>query len=432
VVAGPVERLCLYSRPAPDKNDRVRVVISPQDRFGNPTRFAQPLELNLAFDGTGQCVSVESTTEVSLSVNSETTRPTARLKMQDLAPSENITNGVIEGGDFVVTGTPVDATFPHSLRPAFGEFHWHTEISGDGQRPIREALRCARDELNLDFAAPGDHNTREKDWEDTVAALDEFEAPDAFATFFGWEASSPQGHENFYFTDPEHPMLCGGSAGITGGKPHENLERLRKHKDFLAIPHHTNAIAETRRLTDDAPYWHPYSWTDPTDAHRLVEIFQTRGNQERNDYTDAWRGWHQNHGASVQDALAKGYRVGFTGGTDNHCVSLYPTPPERVNMARMDWLRTFTPSVGFSDHTLGTEAAKLAIARGADFVEKHFTLSRDLPGRDQAVSAEPDEIKDIADHAQAVAERMGTAHPGLTDTERELRGRYIGKWGDNR
>ncbi|MFP4586329.1 MAG: N-acetylneuraminate synthase family protein [Desulfococcaceae bacterium] len=115
-----------------------------------------------------------------------------------------------------------------------------------------------------------------------------------------------------------------------------------------------------------------------------------------------------------------------------HCVSLYPTPPERVNMARMDWLRTFTPSVGFSDHTLGTEAAKLAIARGADFVEKHFTISRDLPGRDQAVSAEPDEIKEIADYAKAVAERMGTAHPGLTDTERELRGRYIGKWGDNR
>lgn len=115
-----------------------------------------------------------------------------------------------------------------------------------------------------------------------------------------------------------------------------------------------------------------------------------------------------------------------------HCVSLYPAPPERVNLARMDWLRTFTPSVGFSDHTLGTEAAKLAIARGADFVEKHFTLSRDLPGRDQAVSAEPGEIREIADFARAVAERMGSAHPGLTETERELRGRYIGKWGDNR
>ena len=319
VIAGPVERLCLYSRPAPNRDGRVRILISPQDRFGNPARFEQSVELNLEFDKKRQWITLEGTTEVSMNSPNQMVRPTARLNMQDLAPAENITNGVIDGADFVVTGNPVDTTLPRGLLPAFGEFHWHTEISRDGQRPIREALRCARDELNLDFAAPGDHNTREKDWEDTVAALDEFEAPGAFATFFGWEASSPQGHENFYFTDPRHPMVCGGSAGIIGGKPHENLDALKNHSDFLAIPHHTNAIAETRRLTDDAPYWHPYSWTEPTPAHRLVEIFQTRGNQERNDYTDAWRGWHQNHGASVQDALAKGYRLGFTGGTDNHC-----------------------------------------------------------------------------------------------------------------
>ena len=41
-----------------------------------------------------------------------------------------------------------------------------------------------------------------------------------------------------------------------------------------------------------------------------------------------------------------------------HCVSLYPTPLDRVNLSRMDWLRQFTPSVGFSDHTLGTDAPK--------------------------------------------------------------------------
>jgi hypothetical protein len=46
---------------------------------------------------------------------------------------------------------------------------------------------------------------------------------------------------------------------------------------------------------------------------------QTRGNQERNDYQDVWRGWHQHQQASAQDALALGYRLGFTGGTDNHC-----------------------------------------------------------------------------------------------------------------
>lgn len=115
-----------------------------------------------------------------------------------------------------------------------------------------------------------------------------------------------------------------------------------------------------------------------------------------------------------------------------HCVSLYPTPLEKVNMARMDLLRQFTPSVGFSDHTLGTEAAKLAIARGASFVEKHFTLDRRMPGKDQSISAEPHEIKEIVDYAKNVSTLMGDGSPNLCDEELEVRKIYVGKWGDNR
>jgi hypothetical protein len=66
------------------------------------------------------------------------------------------------------------------------------------------------------------------------------------------------------------------------------------------------------------PYWFPYRWTRPAPYHRNVELFQTRGNQERDQYPDdGWRGWHRN-GASAQHALALGYKLGFTGGTDNH------------------------------------------------------------------------------------------------------------------
>lgn len=115
-----------------------------------------------------------------------------------------------------------------------------------------------------------------------------------------------------------------------------------------------------------------------------------------------------------------------------HCISLYPTPLERVNLARMEWLRQFTPSVGFSDHTLGTAAGKLAIARGAVYLEKHFTLSRELPGKDQAISAEPYEIRELADYAAQVERMMGEPHPGLSEQEMDLRKIYIGKWGDNR
>jgi sialic acid synthase SpsE len=81
---------------------------------------------------------------------------------------------------------------------------------------------------------------------------------------------------------------------------------------------------------------------------------------------------------------------------------------------------------------MGTEAAKLAIARGASIVEKHFTIDRGLPGKDQAVSALPFEIREIVAYAEAVETMMGTEHPGLSEMEEEMREIYIGKWGDNR
>ncbi len=115
-----------------------------------------------------------------------------------------------------------------------------------------------------------------------------------------------------------------------------------------------------------------------------------------------------------------------------HCVSLYPTPLERINLIRMDWLRELTPSVGFSDHSLGVEAGKLAIARGATYLEKHFTLSRKLPGKDQAISIEPEELHVLADYAAQVETLIGNPHPGLSEEELRLRHIYIGKWGDNR
>jgi sialic acid synthase SpsE len=115
-----------------------------------------------------------------------------------------------------------------------------------------------------------------------------------------------------------------------------------------------------------------------------------------------------------------------------HCVSLYPTPLERVNMSRMVWLRSLGVPAGFSDHTLGTEAAKLAIALGAEVVEKHFTTSRTLPGKDQTVSGEPEEFAEIRRWAEAVERMQGTAHPGLSPEEAAMRQVYVGKWGDNR
>ena len=87
-----------------------------------------------------------------------------------------------------------------------------------------------------------------------------------------------------------------------------------------------------------------------------------------------------------------------------HCVSRYPTPPDAVHLAAMETLRrAFRVPVGYSDHTEGLGAAAAAAALGAAVIEKHFTLDKTLPGPDQAMSADPDEVRRLV-HAVREAE----------------------------
>jgi hypothetical protein len=287
VAAGPVERLCLYATPWVEGDGTVRVSVSPQDRFGNSTRFARPVPVTLRWGDRETTVEVRETCEQTGPAWATAMRIEGSVPLDRLAPDENLENGRFDGAFAVVESNPVWRTGPTGLVPTFGEMHCHTEFSGDGQRPIEEALRSARDLLALDWAAPGDHNPQGAAWERTVAVLDAADVPGRFATFFGWENNSGQGHENYYFTAPDHPLVCGGTAGIVNGTPVETRGRLAVQPNALVVPHHTNAVSESRRLEDDAPFWHPYEFSAPTPAHRLFEIMQCRGNQERNDYTDA-------------------------------------------------------------------------------------------------------------------------------------------------
>jgi sialic acid synthase SpsE len=76
-----------------------------------------------------------------------------------------------------------------------------------------------------------------------------------------------------------------------------------------------------------------------------------------------------------------------------HCVSAYPAPPGEANLGAIRDLANLGVTVGYSDHTVGLEAAVLAVALGARVVEKHFTLSHhhsDL--RSHQLSADPAEF----------------------------------------
>jgi len=75
-----------------------------------------------------------------------------------------------------------------------------------------------------------------------------------------------------------------------------------------------------------------------------------------------------------------------------YCVSEYP--------AHIKELPSFDEYAGFSDHTIGCYWAREAIKRGARIIEKHFTLSKDLPGFNQKGSANPTELKDLCTYAR--------------------------------
>lgn len=76
-----------------------------------------------------------------------------------------------------------------------------------------------------------------------------------------------------------------------------------------------------------------------------------------------------------------------------HCNTQYPTPYKDVNLRAMETLRNrYKVKVGYSDHTKGIEVPIAAVALGAEVIEKHFTLDKNLPGPDHKASLEPKEL----------------------------------------
>ena len=77
-----------------------------------------------------------------------------------------------------------------------------------------------------------------------------------------------------------------------------------------------------------------------------------------------------------------------------YCVPNYPTHIKDIDFSRMTKLaELYKQSVGFSDHTTGLWASIEAVRLGASVIEKHFTVSRNLPGCDQVCSLEFPEMK---------------------------------------
>lgn len=123
----------------------------------------------------------------------------------------------------------------------------------------------------------------------------------------------------------------------------------------------------------------------------------------------------------VEKALDILYETGNRNITLMHCTTDYPTAIENVNMNAMLTLRNaFHVPVGYSDHTLGYEAAVVAAAMGAVYIEKHITLDRALPGPDHKASMPPDEFRAYVAHIRNTELLLGDGRKKPTEHERDI------------
>ncbi|MCE9600536.1 MAG: N-acetylneuraminate synthase family protein [Spirochaetia bacterium] len=90
------------------------------------------------------------------------------------------------------------------------------------------------------------------------------------------------------------------------------------------------------------------------------------------------------------------------------CVSCYPAKPEEYNLNLIpSWKKKFNLPVGVSDHTPGIAVSIASVTLGARAIERHFTLSHDLPGPDQKISLEPGVFSAMAQAIREVESAMG-------------------------
>jgi N,N'-diacetyllegionaminate synthase len=91
-----------------------------------------------------------------------------------------------------------------------------------------------------------------------------------------------------------------------------------------------------------------------------------------------------------------------------HCNSEYPIPINEVNLSAMKSIHDeFGVKIGFSDHTEGIEVSIAAVALGANIIEKHFTLDRNLPGPDHRASILPHELKEMVRSIRNIEQAIG-------------------------
>jgi len=105
------------------------------------------------------------------------------------------------------------------------------------------------------------------------------------------------------------------------------------------------------------------------------------------------------------------------------CTAAYPAPIESLNVRALSTLKkAFGIPSGLSDHSRDPIIGPLAaVGQGAHVIEKHFTLSNDLPGPDHRFAVEPEELGLMIRKVREMEKALGTGNKETDPVEEELR-----------
>lgn len=106
-----------------------------------------------------------------------------------------------------------------------------------------------------------------------------------------------------------------------------------------------------------------------------------------------------------------------------HCTSEYPTHPDNVNLNTITYLKEQYPHyrIGFSDHTIGISAPLAAAAMGAEIIEKHITIDRNMKGTDQKGSLGPEGVRRMVRDIRVLEMSLGKKDIFIADSVKDAR-----------
>ncbi|MBN1902798.1 DUF3604 domain-containing protein, partial [Candidatus Sumerlaeota bacterium] len=221
-------------------------------------------------------------------------------------------------GVFLPFGLPIQVSQkPPALQLHWGDLHGHSTLS-DGARPPEEYYKWARDVARLDMVALTDHNWAldEKKVEKKKELANTWYEPGKFVTFlsFEWAEGKARPHPSRGRPNHKHLIFRHTDENLLPWSPWQDTPSVQKlwemlaGRDVIAIPHHTGLPHKTHYGTD----WNQHN----EQFERVAEIFSDWGSSEKPE--DRYPLPEKEQGNFICDALKRGYRLGFAGGSDTH------------------------------------------------------------------------------------------------------------------